>query len=106
MPRRASPYRRTGCSLTQPAPSPTACVYSFCRVGGLLHNLNLLLRQPIQLVHQPVDLPVGGVDLALEDGFLVCRVRLQSNRSITLGTGASTMIESRPRPYWVFRPCD
>jgi hypothetical protein len=31
----------------------------------LLHYRNLLLRQPIQLIHQSVNLPVRGLDLPL-----------------------------------------
>ena len=38
----------------------------------LLDYLDFLIRQLIQLIHQPVDLPVGGIDLAL-DGSLVVR---------------------------------
>jgi len=38
-----------------------------------LHDPDLLLRQPVQLIHQPVDLPVGGFDLALEMGLFVRR---------------------------------
>jgi len=34
-----------------------------------LHQANLLLRQAIQRIHQPVDLPVGGFELALEHGL-------------------------------------
>ena len=30
-----------------------------------LHHPNFLLRQPIQPIHQPINLPVGGLDLAL-----------------------------------------
>jgi len=30
-----------------------------------LHHPNLLLRQPVQLIHQRVNLPVGGLDLPL-----------------------------------------
>ncbi len=36
-----------------------------------LYNPYFLLRQPIKLIHQLVDLAIGGVDLALEDDFLV-----------------------------------
>ena len=32
----------------------------------LLHDPNLLLRQPVKVVHKPVNLLVGGVNLALE----------------------------------------
>jgi hypothetical protein len=33
---------------------------------GSLDNLDLLVVQAVKLVHQLVDLPVSGVDLALE----------------------------------------
>jgi hypothetical protein len=36
-----------------------------------LYDLDLLLRQPIKLVHQCVDLPVGRIDPALEGGLHV-----------------------------------
>ncbi len=36
-----------------------------------LHHGNLLLRQPVQHIHQPVYLPVGDVYLALEVGLVV-----------------------------------
>jgi len=42
-------------------------------MGGIsspLHYRNLLLCQSVQLINQPVDLPIGGVDLAL-DGVCV-----------------------------------
>jgi hypothetical protein len=46
-----------------------------CRVHAagscLLDDGDLLVRKPVKLVHQSVDLPVRGVDLALEDGLLV-----------------------------------
>jgi len=35
------------------------------KVHSPFDDLDLLPRQPIQLVHQPVNLPVGGLDLAL-----------------------------------------
>ena len=41
------------------------------RISSSLHHRNLLLRQPVQLVHQPVDLPVGGIDLSLDEGRVV-----------------------------------
>jgi len=31
-----------------------------------LHNPDFLIRQPVKLIHQVIDLPVGGLDLALE----------------------------------------
>jgi hypothetical protein len=36
-----------------------------------LHYLYLLLRQPVQLIRQLIDLPVGRVALALEGGLFV-----------------------------------
>jgi|GEM_PF-5705909 len=36
-----------------------------------LHNLYLLFRQPVQLVHQLINLFVARVDLALEGGLLM-----------------------------------
>lgn len=36
-----------------------------------LHNPDLLFRQPVQFVDQPVNLAVGGVNLALLDGLIV-----------------------------------
>src|ERR1700687_4994314 len=44
---------------------------SSCCLRLLFHDLNLLLRQPVQLVHQLVDLAVGGVDLSLQPRLLV-----------------------------------
>ena len=38
-----------------------------------LHDPDLLLRQPVQLVHQRINLTVGRLDLALQDGFDVRR---------------------------------
>jgi len=35
----------------------------------LLGDLDLLVRQGVELVNELVDLPVGGVDLALEGGL-------------------------------------
>jgi len=32
-------------------------------LGSSLHDLDLLIRQPIQLIHQHVNLPVGRFDL-------------------------------------------
>ena len=37
------------------------------------HNPDLLLRQPVQLIDQPVDLPVCGLDAAGEQSPLVLR---------------------------------
>lgn len=34
-----------------------------------LHQFDLFIRQSVQLLHQEVDLGIGGVDLALEEGF-------------------------------------
>jgi len=34
-------------------------------------DLDLLHRQSVQLIHQLIDLPARGVDLALEGGLLV-----------------------------------
>lgn len=36
-------------------------------IGRLLNNSDFFLRQPVQIIHQPINLAVGGVDLALED---------------------------------------
>ena len=33
------------------------------------HNLDFFLSQPVQLVHQPVNLPVCGLDLARDQLF-------------------------------------
>jgi len=38
-----------------------------------LHNPNLLLRQPIKLVYQDVDLPVRGLDAPLQGRLFVRR---------------------------------
>src|SRR6266446_4752780 len=38
-----------------------------------LHDFNLVLRQVVQVIDQPVDLRVGGGDLASEGGFLLWR---------------------------------
>ena len=39
--------------------------------SGLLDDPDLVIGQVVQFVHQPVDLPVGGVDLALEDRLVM-----------------------------------
>jgi hypothetical protein len=39
-----------------------------------LHNLDLHIRQPEQLIHQPIDLLVNGLNLALQRLFLLQRV--------------------------------
>ena len=39
--------------------------------ASLLHDADLLPRQPIQLIHQRVDLLVGGLDLALAEIVIV-----------------------------------
>ena len=49
-----------------------------------LHDFDLLLRQPIKLVHQRIDLPAGGFDLALQRGLLVrdlCRGQLRLTKA-------------------------
>lgn len=38
--------------------------------GGFLDNPDLLLREPVQVIDDAVDLAVGGVNLALETGFV------------------------------------
>ena len=37
----------------------------------LLNDLYLLLRQAVEFMDELVDLPVGGLDLALKAGFLL-----------------------------------
>lgn len=49
-------------------------------VSSPFHDADLLLRQPIQFNHQPVDLPVGGVDLRLQQRLL--RRRAHSNAAL------------------------
>jgi len=39
-------------------------IIRYLSVDNPLHHRNLLLRQPIQLIHQRIDLPVRGLDLA------------------------------------------
>lgn len=39
-----------------------------------LHNLNLRVGQAVQFVDQLVDLPIGGVDLTLEECLLLRRL--------------------------------
>lgn len=60
--------------------SPRIVFKNSCQLDGfslpllgyrLLHNLNLLLSQPVQFVDDFVDLVVGGLDLALKTGFLL-----------------------------------
>ena len=43
--------------------------------GRFLDDLDLLVRQVVQFVDQVVDLPVGGRDLTLDEGFFVSRPR-------------------------------
>jgi len=50
-----------------------------CQLFLPLHNFNFLCRQPIKLIHQRIDLPIRGLDLALQRGLLVldlCRGQL------------------------------
>jgi len=42
--------------------------------GGVFHDVDLLLREAVQLVDETVDLPVGRLDLAREEGFLVAKL--------------------------------
>jgi len=37
------------------------------------HETDFLLRQVVEVIDQPIDLPVGGVDLAPEVGLFVFR---------------------------------
>ena len=50
--------------------NPTFSAFSVS-VLPLLHDSDLVLRQPVQLIHQRVDLRVGGLDVALrcDDGL-------------------------------------
>jgi len=50
-----------------------SCLLSFSS-RCFLHDGNLLVRQTVKLVNQPVDLPVRGVDLPLQYGLLVSRL--------------------------------
>ena len=43
----------------------------------LFHDFDFLVRQIIQLIHQLTNLPVGGLDLALEDGLGLGRFGLR-----------------------------
>ena len=45
------------------------------KLRRILYDPDLLLRQPVQLIHQPVDLPIGRDDLALVYGLLLVRDR-------------------------------
>ncbi len=47
---------------------PHSCIRALFVDGASLHHRHLRLRQPIQLIHQRVDLSVGRVDLALQRG--------------------------------------
>lgn len=42
-----------------------------------LHHCNLLFRQPVQFIHQSVNLPVGGIDLTLDESFIVTGFRVR-----------------------------
>jgi hypothetical protein len=42
-----------------------------------LHNPDLFIRQPVQLVDQGIDLSVGGLDLAMQRDLFVGRAGLQ-----------------------------
>jgi hypothetical protein len=48
----------------------------------LLHDPNLLLGQTVELINKLVDLAVGGVDLALEGGFVVIEKRVNVHATI------------------------
>lgn len=41
------------------------------RLYRVFHNRNLLLRQPIEVVHKPINLAVSRVDLTLEAGLVI-----------------------------------
>lgn len=46
--------------------------------SSAFHHLHLLLRQPIQFIHQRIDLFIGGIDLILQRvglGLLLVEVR-------------------------------
>lgn len=51
-----------------PFPKSVVCL------SAALHNPDLVFRQPVELVHQGVDLGVRGLDLALQHGLFVGRV--------------------------------
>ena len=41
------------------------------KLRSCFNYFNLLLRQAIEIIHQCINLPVGGVDLALEGGLVL-----------------------------------
>ena len=64
-----------------------------------LHDLDLFARQPKQLVHELVDLPVGQLDLALNCGAL--RGDLGGLEGLVEGSIRST---SSTKPAWCLPP--
>ena len=62
-----------------------------------LHNRNLLLRQPVQLVHQPIDLPVASINLPLEQ--LLGRRRLGVGELLVQGLRALDQVDHALVPH-------
>jgi hypothetical protein len=46
-------------------------IVSFAAPIPCPHNFDLFFRQRVQLIHQPVDLSIGGLDVALQHLFLL-----------------------------------
>ncbi|KKL52009.1 hypothetical protein LCGC14_2289790, partial [marine sediment metagenome] len=57
--------------------------YSRQSCRGLLNQSDFVVRKPVELVHQPVNLTVGRLDLTLDDGLLV--VRFGSRKTLVQG---------------------
>ena len=51
-----------------------------CSFRALFNNPDIFIRQIVQLIHQPVNLPVGGVDLAFENGLVMGGLRRRQLR--------------------------
>jgi hypothetical protein len=66
------------CSCNESVPTQEMLSELVARSGSIcqidlhpLHDPNLLLRQPIQLIHKLINLFIRRIDLALQEGFLV-----------------------------------
>ena len=56
---------------------PQAILVCSPTLGRFLNDPDLFFRQAVEFVYQGIDLPVGGIYLALDSGLLVRRLRLR-----------------------------
>ena len=82
--------------------SPRIVFKNICQLDGfplpllgyrLFHNFDLLLRQPVQLINELVDLAVGGLDLALKTPEKVAASFRSSRGSQFCSVGVEIVIQ-------------